>query len=64
MKNKVKLGFLPNKPKKSPKVAPFPEPNYASIARNLMDSFLLKGFATDQAFELVMLVMSKSLHEA
>jgi hypothetical protein len=36
-------------------------PNYAQIAKDLRESFLLKGFTTDQAYQLTLLVLSKSL---
>lgn len=32
-------------------------PNYAQEAANLRDSFLDKGFTTDQAFQLTLLVL-------
>jgi len=35
--------------------------DYASEAKALHDSFLLKGFTSDQSFDLVMLILSKSL---
>lgn len=38
-----------------------PKDYYAKIARDLYDSFLQKGFTTDQSFVLTTLVLSKNL---
>jgi hypothetical protein len=46
---------------KTPEVAQEPEPDFAQRASELRDSFLNQGFTSEQAFQLTMLVLSKSL---
>ena len=48
------------------KVKPAPKSvfNLADEAKSLYNSFLLSGFTTDQAFDLLMLVLSKRFDRA
>jgi hypothetical protein len=39
------------------------KPDYAQVASELRDSFLRKGFTSDQAFKLTLLVMCKNNYE-
>ena len=43
------------------KTAKVPQTDYAQIASDLRDSFLRKGFTSDQAFQLALLILFKSL---